>query len=762
MKPATRINEFTTDIIEFCENDPYLYKELMKERENFLSTTPEKYYKTSNEKKWAKQRFYDYYIFSWLSKHYEQAPLEVFLAKMLSRYNQQEQRILLGFKNHIFSAFTITEVEAGSYFMAQGLATGKEYKVRENQATYTLKGGDYIVGRIVLYEADYALSNINLNYPKESSYTLKKLWRNSPSNIIQELTPLMIEREIFQKNYSKRNQEKNNLPSIEKKLKDLLKEHLGKKAPSIKNLRKKINRITDPLPLIKELAERINFSSQEELNKFHQLFIDFWNLSPRDEFQGKSPREIESWEMGPQERELSQELMNYVLASIQSLKFSEQKEIDDAIKIYQDKWLYQILEELEYKTPWQVISEERERLGNPRKDFSLKISIKPVKQKMEDRSNLSDITRKNVPGIWRIPAVIIKKQNEEVLKINHKPPSVQEWKDLYEAAIQFKNTKCWDWMWDTDLFGVQNPVTGEIGYCCVMGGTGEHFALAVYQGSEGLKGYLTLQSGKNHPSLEDMLNLQKLLMASFEDRELLQKEDIQLIKKFDLKFSGPDSWPFFRSYRPGCHPWYLTGEEARYLTLCLGQAIDVSTRFKADSEMLYPPTENHYLVRVPKKDKTGLSWRDKWIEPLPFKKEEMIVGPIDEIRLEKIKRRIPHRQGVWEVDFFYSPKPIKEKGERPLYPYITLWVDHHSGFILSHDLDNPAEYISEFPGQFLKLAENYETLPQEILVRKEETFNLLEPITSELGIKIRRVKRLRMLEDAQASMSEFIAGENEM
>jgi len=26
-------------------------------------------------------------------------------------------------------------------------------------------------------------------------------------------------------------------------------------------------------------------------------------------------------------------------------------------------------------------------------------------------------------------------------------------------------------------------------------------------------------------------------MASFEDRNILQKEDIQLIKKFDLKFS---------------------------------------------------------------------------------------------------------------------------------------------------------------------------------------------------------------------------------
>lgn len=343
--------------------------------------------------------------------------------------------------------------------------------------------------------------------------------------------------------------------------------------------------------------------------------------------------------------------------------------------------------------------------------------------------------------------------------MDDKPPSIQEWKELYEAAIQFKKIKCWDWMWDSDIFGVQNPATGEIGYCCVMGGAGEHFALAVYQGSEGLNGYLTLQSGKNPPSLEDILSLQKLLLASFEDRKYLKKEDFQLIKKIGLKFSEPDLWPLFRNYLPGYHPWYLTGEEARYLTLCLWQAIDVSLRFKDNPGMLTPPTENRYLVRVPKKDKTGLSWRDVWIEPLPLQKAEIIAEPIDEVRLEKIKRRIPHRQGVWEVDFFYCSRAIKEKEERPFFPYITLWVDQHSGFILSYDLAKPVECISEFQRNFLKLAENRKILPREILVKKEETFKLFKPITSELGINLRRVGKLKMLEEAQASMYKFTAGE---
>ncbi len=58
-------------------------------------------------------------------------------------------------------------------------------------------------------------------------------------------------------------------------------------------------------------------------------------------------------------------------------------------------------------------------------------------------------------------------------------PSLKEWKNLYEAAIEFKKVECWNWMQDSDIFGVKNPATGEIGYCCILGRLGDYFGLAV-------------------------------------------------------------------------------------------------------------------------------------------------------------------------------------------------------------------------------------------------------------------------------------------
>ena len=59
-----------------------------------------------------------------------------------------------------------------------------------------------------------------------------------------------------------------------------------------------------------------------------------------------------------------------------------------------------------------------------------------------------------------------------------------------------------------------------------------------------------------------------------------------LIKKLGLKFRGRKQWPVFRSYMPGYFPWFLTKEDALFLTTAIEQSIDVALRFKKDKDLL--------------------------------------------------------------------------------------------------------------------------------------------------------------------------------
>jgi len=342
-----------------------------------------------------------------------------------------------------------------------------------------------------------------------------------------------------------------------------------------------------------------------------------------------------------------------------------------------------------------------------------------------------------------------------MLEMSGISPSIQEWRELYGAAMEFKEAACWNWMWDSDVFGVQDPVSGEVGYCCVMGKAGEHFALAVYLGTEGLMGYRKTQRSGDSLSPFDALLLQKCLMASFEDREHLTRRDLQVIKTLGLKFRGRNSWPLFRSYLPGYVPWYLNCEEAKFLDVALRQAVDVALRFRDDPELLTPPLKNRYLVRVPRRERGGTVWRDEWLEPVPLDKEGSGAEPTDTNHLDRVRLLNLECQGIWEVDFFYFPQAVQEKEERPYYPRTILVVDHYSSLVLECHLAKPEGFASELQEAFLEVVERIGVLPREVLVKREESFRLLEPIASRLRIKLRKVKGLPALEEAQESILIF-------
>jgi len=336
-------------------------------------------------------------------------------------------------------------------------------------------------------------------------------------------------------------------------------------------------------------------------------------------------------------------------------------------------------------------------------------------------------------------------------------PSLKDWRELYRSAIEFKELAPWDWMSDTDLFGVQNPEDSDTGYCCVLGGCGEFFGLAVYLGTEGLIGYLDIQSGKISAEKDpfEVLLSKKCLVTSFENKSNLTKEELSVIKELGLIFKGRNAFPQFRNYEPGYYPWFLTKEQAVYLTLCLDQAKSVALRFKDNPEMLTPQIENFYFVRIPKRKNETIEWVDAWLEPLSLCKIVRVFKKLDNERLQRIEKIASHTKMVWEIDSFYVETCVREKDGRPLYPITFMCVDQDSDFVLNVNLVSHKRFEDEFIEYFLKLVEEHKLLPKEILVKKEELFIYLKPFAEMFNIALKSVKRLTAIEKARKSMFEF-------
>jgi len=333
-------------------------------------------------------------------------------------------------------------------------------------------------------------------------------------------------------------------------------------------------------------------------------------------------------------------------------------------------------------------------------------------------------------------------------------PSLQEWHMLYRAAIDFWQIQPWNWVNDTDLFGVKNPENDEIGYCCIVGALGEFVGVVVYLGTEGLESYLKTQMSESPE--EDVFGTAKCLVASFEDRKFLQKPDHEVIKKLGLKLRGAKSWPLFRVYEPGYYPWYLNRPQVFFLTHALQQAADVSLRLKVDRNLLTNSEKVKYLVRIPEQSGPDLHWKDEWLSPAPLERAKDEAPVPDEIRLQRIKKRGLRPAGIWEVDFFQFPAPIQE-GNRPFFPLCLLIVDQASGFVFGTHLESKDHHRAEFLNQMLKVIEETAYLPQEIWVKREEVFQLFEVLASRLGLKMKRVKKLKQLECAQRSMKSFLS-----
>lgn len=333
-------------------------------------------------------------------------------------------------------------------------------------------------------------------------------------------------------------------------------------------------------------------------------------------------------------------------------------------------------------------------------------------------------------------------------------PTELELRALYAAADQLYKLKPWMWMLDEHIFGVRDPESQEIGYCCVMGNLGEHFALALYLGDIGLRGYQQIAAGAFVDNPLDALFAQHCLQVSFEDREILSKEDRSQIKALGLKFRGHNAWPLFRNYLPNYFPWPFTGAEARFMILALGQACEVAARFAEDPGILAPPADGKLLVR----ELVDGAWREIWHQPFLTPPQVVPVPLVDDVRIQQLVNAKLRRTGAWESGRFITPQAVQNTPhERPYYPVSTLFVDVATGMVLVPHLSSPESWRENYQNQLLSLIEHGQAIPREIAATEVELRDLLAPICAALGIKLKATRRTPMFDEAKESFFNYFA-----
>lgn len=330
------------------------------------------------------------------------------------------------------------------------------------------------------------------------------------------------------------------------------------------------------------------------------------------------------------------------------------------------------------------------------------------------------------------------------------------WREFYAAAVEFRDLKPWEWMYDADLFGVEDPETGQTNYCCIMGNAGEVFALGYYLGEEGLKSYLLLVSQPEKMTDVDRMAIglgQLMLKVEFVDRNETEEAERDQFKKLGLKFRGKRQWVQARFVKPGYMPEPIDAEQARALTVGLRQAIDVATRYREGEILLGRETTGETLVRK----KKGGQWIDDYEPPKSFTITPFPAFSPDKDRIRQIRQQFPQKKAAWLLIYEYMPVPVgDDSGKHYYFPKINVWVDYASRSISSFELIPPGTEAGGLEKSFFKQIEGMGYRPKQIGVNSAMALNAVRGYCESLDIELMFVPDEPAFEEVMSSFRMFM------
>ena len=304
-----------------------------------------------------------------------------------------------------------------------------------------------------------------------------------------------------------------------------------------------------------------------------------------------------------------------------------------------------------------------------------------------------------------------------------------------------------------DLIGIRYGAEEETIFFSILGRGGDCYGIAVYEGYEGLNSFLmlTMQESMNLTPEYAMFN-QRNLTCYWGNRDELSDKQRKIIKELGYTYRGKNQWLYFLSFEPGYYPYNMDEEEVLRMSAYL-QDLELVLRYYDETDMQVDfESGNMFLFSFGKDKKT---W-DFGEEPLPFTAFQFGNLLITDEDLLSDLKKTPKCNAVLEADVSVLGASVTDKKyDRPANPALSLLGDANTGAIIKFEMLGPeddavvmlAEILIDFIFQF--------GAPKEIRVSNVIVEAGLEQICNVCGTKLRRVKRLKGLEEFKYSMQRF-------
>ncbi|MCX6271037.1 MAG: hypothetical protein NTU44_07430 [Bacteroidetes bacterium] len=320
---------------------------------------------------------------------------------------------------------------------------------------------------------------------------------------------------------------------------------------------------------------------------------------------------------------------------------------------------------------------------------------------------------------------------------------MKNWKRVFDLANEFYNLSPWNWMEETDIFGIKVPGEEDIHFASVMGSAKIHPSVAFYQGWPGLAKYWELQDVETHLGPDILLTTPHLLL-SFSDWEGIEFSQRKIFRLLNYRPVNKNSWPEIKRIVPGFFPVSIDESETVKIAAILEQTLEVVKRAKHNKAFIHGEmhSDNTYLVRELLINGDSMNWKDQYRD----------------IELKAVKYASTYNTGklqqvlsfpaktTMELDLRIMPIPVKEKNKPAYFSFILICTETKYGLILGTRTLTPFPRLDDLynslPAEFLELLIGAKISPAVVYVRNDLLYRLIQTCFEKHGMVIKLVEDL--------------------